>query len=222
MNARRTLAALFNRLVKDNIIPVNPVIRTTKMKQSAHANVPYSRTQLRVVMDQTKASNPNLYLCCLLTYGTFLRPHQEIRLLTRSAFNEDMSVITLGGNRNKSRRMRTVPVPDYARQRMLQENLGSLAEDCNIFTRCITPFNMSYFSTAWTRLKTELVEQRLITANHTLYSFRHTAAVNMYLKTKDPFKIQRALGHSSLTVTLTYLRSLGLMVDSSLEDLPDL
>jgi integrase len=61
----------------------------------------------------------------------------------------------------------------------------------------------------------------MITTDHTLYSFRHTAAVNMYLKTKDPYKIQQAFGHSSLRVTLTYLRNLGLVVDASLEDLPE-
>jgi len=52
-------------------------------------------------------------LCCLLTYGCLLSPHQEIRLLKWSDFSDDLSHINLGGNKVKSKRNRIVPVPSY-------------------------------------------------------------------------------------------------------------
>ena len=42
----------------------------------------------------------------------------------------------------------------------------------------------------------------------TLYSFRHTGAIEIFKHTGSIHKLQRAMGHSSLNVSLTYLRGL--------------
>lgn len=50
----------------------------------------------------------------------------------------------------------------------------------------------------------------------TIYSFRHTGAINIYKRTGSLTKLQQAMGHSSLQVSLTYLR--GLEVTELTED----
>jgi len=42
----------------------------------------------------------------------------------------------------------------------------------------------------------------------TLYSFRHSGAIEIYKRTGSLSKLQKASGHSSLAVSLTYLRGL--------------
>jgi len=42
----------------------------------------------------------------------------------------------------------------------------------------------------------------------TLYSFRHSGAIEIYKRTGSLSKLQKARGHSSLAVSLTYLRGL--------------
>ena len=49
----------------------------------------------------------------------------------------------------------------------------------------------------------------ILEKNHTIYSFRHTAAVDVYRRTKDVNLLKSMLGHSSILVTLKYLRGLG-------------
>lgn len=49
----------------------------------------------------------------------------------------------------------------------------------------------------------------LIKEKQTLYSFRHSAAVNVYKKIKDNYILQRLLGHITIVVTMKYLRGLG-------------
>ena len=44
--------------------------------------------------------------------------------------------------------------------------------------------------------------------DQTLYSFRHSGAIEIYKRTASLSKLQRAIGHSSLAVSLTYLRGL--------------
>ncbi|MBS1917883.1 MAG: tyrosine-type recombinase/integrase [Bacteroidetes bacterium] len=219
MNKRRALSALFNRI---SHLQENPVCETRKMKQFAHLNIPYKQGQLKTVLNYLQENHHELFICCLLMYGCLLRPHQEIRLLKRSSFNEEIKSIALSGNQNKGKRIRVVLIPEYVRKELLSRSMSDLPAEANIFSGRTTAYNMSYFSTAWARIKEQLCKDGIIGENHTLYSFRHTAAINMYLKTKDPYKIQQAFGHSSLKVTLTYLRNLGLVIDSSIDDLPDL
>jgi len=222
MSRRRTLSALFFRVKGKKLVEINPTQETKRLKEVHHLNVPFRKAQMKQVLDYVKERHANVYMCSLLMYGCLLRPHEEIRFLVRGSFDEGITKISLGGDQNKGKKIRSVFVPDYVREELLKHNILSLREDMNIFTQSIDAFNKSYFNTAWTRIKADLLKQDMITENHTLYSFRHSAAVNMYLKTRDPFKVQRALGHSSLLVTLVYLRSLGLVIDSSLDDLPEL
>lgn len=222
MSRRRTLSALFFRITGKKLLTVNPTSDTKRMKELPEINLPFRKDQLKEVLDYIRQRHRKLYLCSLLMYGCLLRPHEEIRYLKRGAFDEGLTKISLAGDENKGKKIRTVLVPDYVRQELISQGIADLPAGYNIFSHSVDTFAKSYFSTAWTRVGEHLRETDIITQEHTLYSFRHTAAVNMYLKTKDPYKVQRALGHSSLLVTLVYLRSLGLVIDSSLEDLPEL
>ena len=55
--------------------------------------------------------------------------------------------------------------------------------------------------------------------DQTIYSFRHSGAIEIYKRTGSLSKLQKALGHSSLAVSLTYLRGLEVS-DLEEEDMP--
>ena len=48
----------------------------------------------------------------------------------------------------------------------------------------------------------------MINEGVTLYSFRHTGALEIFKRTGSITKLQKAMGHSSIKVSLTYLRGL--------------
>jgi len=48
----------------------------------------------------------------------------------------------------------------------------------------------------------------LLEQDQTLYSFRHSGAIEIYKRTGSLSKLKKAMGHSSLAVSLTYLRGL--------------
>jgi integrase len=222
MSRRRTLSALFFRVTGKKLLDNNPTQETKRMREVPQINRPFRKEQMKTVLEHIQKRHDNLYVCCLLMYGCLLRPHEEIRYLTRGSFDEGMTKISLAGDENKGKKIRSVFVPEYVRQELIKQGIGDLPDWYNIFSHSVDAYAKSYFSNAWARVTEYLLENGVITEDHTLYSFRHTAAVNMYLKTKDPYKVQRALGHSSLLVTLVYLRSLGLVIDSSLDDLPEI
>ena len=163
------------------------------------------------ILEEIKSFNKNLHLCCLLTYGCLLRPHREVRELTWGDFSKDLDYIKLSGSRNKSGKNRIVPVPSF-----IVSSLNNTGITKNIFTGTTYSHNKDYFKTLWSRYKKQ---STILTEGQTLYSFRHSGAIDVYKRTGSLTKLQKALGHSSINVSLTYLRGLDI-AELREEDMP--
>lgn len=50
--------------------------------------------------------------------------------------------------------------------------------------------------------------KQLLDKGQTLYSFRHTGAIDVYKRTGSIEKLKAAMGHSNVIISLTYLRGL--------------
>lgn len=211
MNKRRTLSSVFSILNKQGYIENNPVIQTTKLKTKALLHAPYETEYLAKVFSHLKINQPKLYLCGLLMYGSFLRPHQEIRLLKRGDFSETLDTISLDGSSNKTGNIRIVRVPSFIIKELYALGIHSLNDSINIFSNAPEPLNESYFNLLWSRSKVKMKQLGLIKDNQTLYSFRHTGAIEIFKHNRDIKLLQGLMGHSNLNTTIIYLR--GLKVD---------
>ena len=189
-------------------------IEKSKLKTKKQVEVLNKPIQdIEGTLNEIKGFNYNLYLCCLLTYGCLLRPHQEVRLLKWKDFSHDLTSISLSGDRNKSQRNRIVPVPKFIR-----ENLIKGYDDDNIFSGSQIPFNESYFKNVWRRFK---ALNKCIDKDVTIYSFRHTGAINVYKKSNSIYLLKEVMGHSDVKVSLTYLRGLDIPKIKE-KDMPEL
>ena len=186
-------------------------IKIRRAKSTLHKPI----KEVERLLKDLKRHNHNLYLCCLITYGCLLRPHQEIRLLKWSDIDLNKGFISLSGDRNKSGRNRIVPIPSYVKEELLKlesESSGYL------FSNNGNAFSRDYFSILWKRYKAKTKKDL---KGITLYSFRHTAAVRVFEKTGSLLKLQQVMGHSDMKVSLTYLRGLEVK-QLDIEDLPEL
>lgn len=223
INRRRCLHTLFNEIVRKGHMTKNVVKQTKTARAKASLHEPYSESQLKEVLGFLKVEYPNLHLCCLLTYGCFLRPHHEIRLLKIKHIVRDFTQIQLSGSENKSKRVRTVYVPNYI-QDELKYRLSEITDsEANIFTLTRSVYNTGYFNLMWGKAKIKMIKLGILQPKQTIYSFRHTAVINVYRKTKDLHVLQQLLQHSNMVVTLNYLRGLGEVNDERLKEfLPEL
>ena len=205
--ARRHLNVLVNYLHEHGFDIQKPALKTRKQNETLHKPI----NDVKGLLDEVYCFNKNLHLCCLLTYCCLLRPHQEIRRLKWSDFSEGLKTISLSGGKVKSKRNRVVPVPIYIRELLVKGQPHH-----NIFTDTIRPLNEDYFKTLWSRFKrvSKLLEQ-----DQTLYSFRHSGAIEIFKRTGSITKLQKAMGHSSINVSLTYLRGLEI-AELKEEDMP--
>ena len=204
---RRHLNVLLNHL-KENGFNANPTsLKPLKQTETLHKPI----TKLNEVLEDIRSYNHNLYLCALFTYCCLLRPHREIRLLKWKDFSDDLKYVSVDGSRVKSKRNRIVPVPEVIRSSLL---VGQ--PDHFIFTNSPIEFNADYFKTLWSRYKKQSI---VIDKEVTLYSFRHTGAIDLFKRTGSITKLQSAMGHSSINVSLTYLRGLE-VPELTEEDMP--
>jgi len=194
---RLRLCTLINEAKKIGMSS-NPMQGIKSKRTNAQMHKCYN--ELKPILDEIKTYNFSLHLCCLMTYGCLLRPHREIRELTWADFSDDLNYIHLSGSRNKSGRNRIVPVPFYVRDILVKGNPKD-----NIFSGTPQPLNQDYFKTLWNRFKRQ---SNLLEQGQTLYSFRHSGAIEIFKRTGSLAKLQKAMGHSNLNVSLTYLRGL--------------
>lgn len=205
---RRNMNILFMTAAKFGLMH-NPLEGIKRKKEKAKLNRAIDKP--RELLEEIKAFNNNLYLCCLLTYGCLLRPHREVRELKWKDFDRNLTFIGLSGERNKSGRNRIVPIPIYVKEALVRGN-----DEWNIFSGTKDPFDPDYFKCLWSRFKKRSM---LLTENQTLYSFRHTGAISIYKKTGSLEKLKSAMGHSNILVSMTYLRGLDIP-ELKEEDMP--
>ena len=204
---RRHLNVLVNHLYENGFPIEKSALKPRKQTEKLHKPI----EDIAGVLKQLKAFNFNLYLCCLFTYGCLLRPHREVRLLKWRDFNKELTYVSVDGSRVKSKRNRIMPIPEFIRKELV---VGD--SDDNIFSGRPIEFNDDYFKTLWSRFKKKHPE---IGEQTTIYSFRHSGAIEIFKRTGSIHKLQRAMGHSSLNVSLTYLRGLE-VVELKEEDMP--
>ena len=193
---RRHVNVLVNYLYSRDFPIELSKLKTRKQVEVLHSPI----NDVKEMLFKIKNFNENLYICCLLTYGCLLRPHQEIRLLKWEDFSGDLSHINLTGSKVKSKRNRIVPIPSYIKEVLIKRD-----SNYNVFSNSIEPYNKGYFSLIWKRFKRLNPD---VGASITIYSFRHTGAIEIFKRTGSITKLQKAMGHSSINVSLTYLRGL--------------
>ena len=207
---RRHLNVLINEAINQGMNH-NPMKGVKAIKTKAKLHKPFN--DVPSILEEIKRFNYNLYLCCLITYGCLLRPHRVVRELCWGDFSEDLSYINLSGHRNKSGKNRIVPVPSYIKAVLIKRH-----NHLNIFSGEANALNTDYFKTLWGRFKKS---SKLLEGGQTLYSFRHTGAIEIFKRTGSVTKLQKAMGHSSINVSLTYLRGLEVS-ELKEEDMPTL
>ena len=207
-NTTRRHINAFLSYLKENGFPVEiSSLKPRKQTETLHKPI----EDVKSLLEEIKEYNFNLFLCCSLTYGCLLRPHREIRLLKWKDFSDDLIYISIDGARVKSKRNRVVPVPEFIRRELIFKE-----KEFNVFSNSPIAFNTHYFCKLWENFKKR---SQLLKESQTIYSFRHSGAIDIFKRTGSITKLQKAMGHSSINVSLTYLRGLEIP-ELNEEDMP--
>ena len=117
-------------------------------------------------------------------------------------------LIMIKRDTSKSRKVRYIPIhptlllhlKDYIAERNKREYRTHYLLVSSTVDRGLTPHGLKHW--------VDNMKKKTGVDFH-LHQFRHAFACNLARKDVNAFKIQKLLGHSSLNMTMTYLRSIG-------------
>ncbi|WP_309707329.1 tyrosine-type recombinase/integrase [Siphonobacter sp. SORGH_AS_0500] len=211
---RDNIFSFFNYLISKKLITENPfsVVRSLPTKSSQHR--PFTVEQINdfktVCLEERK--DVQLWFFVNMLYFTFMRPHEEARLLKVSDIKR--SIITVWADRAKTSNTRHVKIPPGLEAIFQQLNIRSYSPHYYVFTAegvpGPKPVSTDYF---YKRHVTVLKKLNLFGFNYDLYGWKHTGVIALYRATKDIKLIQNQAGHTNIQQTDEYLRDLGLYAE---------
>ncbi len=219
-NYKRCLSGLFGKLVQDKILFKNPCAGIETKKDDPIKNTPFTGHQILAIKNYLLAKDEKLYYFICHVIYTFLRPREIIRL-TAGDIRISEKVLTVETKTKRKEIKRLVgPVLSF------YESIGldKLPKKANVFTdtneikvwTALEKTKVDHFGHRFAKLKTDLGYG----PEYGIYSFRHTAALDLYHRfVKDGAthreavsKLMPIIGHENEKTTEKYLRDVGAML----------
>jgi integrase len=219
-NYRATIASLFSQLENDEIIPSNFVEKIIKLKENPKKNKPFTEDQLKTIREYLDENNPYLRTFIqFISYG-FLRNIEVCRLKVGDVDLNDRKIYV----RTKTETQSIKPIIDKLYSILDKMNLKEYSKDDFLLTRYNKPSKWNiketsktdYFSDQFLKVK----EALNLSDEYSIYSFRHTVAINIYHsfiaegKSQEQaiYDMMPITGHTSKAGLKNYLRGIGALV----------
>lgn len=204
-NHKSTLRAIFEALVKREIIKKNPCSEIPALPEDVGGNIAFPDTKRDVLLEYIEKKDKQLYLFIRIIYYTYMRP-KEIRLLQVKHIDFINRKIYVPEENSKNNKGQYVTIPTALLNLFFERKVNELKDDDFVFqkNKKLLPINEMY-----NRHRNVLFKHNLL-GEHTMYSWKHTGVCSAYRAGIDIKSLQRQLRHSSVAQTEVYLKSLGL------------
>lgn len=165
----------------------------------------YQRHQADRIGDYLSAHDPTLLLWCEFVYYCFLRPRSELRMLKVQDIYFDNREIIVPGSISKNKKTEPITIPDVfypSIAHFQDEKPGRYIFEGK------KPGTPTGYNTLGQRYHNVLQLLGFDTDQYSVYSWKHTGAVEFYRATRDLVGLQAQLRHHSLDQVKQYLRQL--------------
>ena len=153
----------------------------------------------------------NTYRFCMTVYYTLTRPVKETRQLMCKDINFERGIITIDPLRAKGGQGGKIPMAPELAEMFREMGVDKAPGNYYIFGSEGFPgpkcYKASYFSWFW---RVKVRQPNELDKDFTIYSWKHTRVIDLYLSGVVAADIQRMCRHKSATEFETYLRDLGL------------
>lgn len=223
------LRAFFNELIRRGVITNNPAKRLSKLKTIVQSHVPYMDYEIITIKKQLEKKDPQLLVVCEVIYYCAIRRH-ELRYAQVDHIRDGKWLIpgkiTYKGKTikvSKNGLPQSVVIPNQILEKI--KSLGWLDYPGHYFIfggrgrPSPSPHGRDNLTT---RYREKVKEPLELGPEKTLYGWKHTGVCKLYKKFKDPDMVRRHCRHSTLEMTMIYLRSLDLFDQQEIaESFPD-
>ncbi|MGY4788494.1 tyrosine-type recombinase/integrase [Bacillus sp. OHL2] len=190
----RVYRAMFNFLEREDFIEVNPMSGVRLLKQDIDLTNCFTDNEMKEVLRQP---NQRDYVAMILLLDSGIRANELLSLRTGDV-DFQTSFITLGGEKNKNRKPRIVPISAHTVKLLLQfinENKKHFSTERIFLSSYGEPLGQNHFNK---RLKYYAENAGIKDKKVTAHVYRHTWAKNMTLNGCDSFTLQKMGGWSDI------------------------
>lgn len=184
--------AIFNYLIDQEICKENPAARIKPLPEQITKHRYFDNETFKRIKEK---ADPELLSFIMFLYHTGTRPN-EARQLTSENILRERKLLFIPASVSKNKKDDYVPLSDYVLKNYRKE--GKLFD-----------VSVNYFGQKFAKLKKELKLQK----DFTLYSIKATRAIHLAQDGANPYTIMSLFRHSSLEITMSYLRDLNVTVN---------
>jgi len=186
-------------------------VKVKEKQPSSTLHKPYTQTQLAAILREV-ADTPHLNLFFHLAYYTFCRPGRELTNLR--VRDIETSTIYIIPSHDKNGVGRRVIIPRALEELLTRYKVRDYPPHYFLFTKKRVPGEVpvddQYF---YTNLRRILRKLGMEGQQYTLYSLKSSGNIALWQATQDLELIRRQNGHSNLSMTMRYLRQLGIIIN---------
>lgn len=202
--------AIFTELIAEEKLEKNPC-QVKKVKGDSLSGVPFSKEHSKLVLQQCKEDDTQLLTFIQFIYYTLNRPN-ALRLLKVGDIDLEKKTIRFSSSYAKNRKTGHVLISNAFFKVISELNLKDYPSDFYLFGHHGVPspvaVSKNFF---WEKHYDILKDLDLYKYRYSLYCWKHTGAVALYEAIKDIKRVSEQCLHSSVLVTMTYLRNMGVV-----------
>lgn len=200
------VSSIFNWFVREDKIDKSPVRGIDSKKVSISMHKYYDDAIAKKLKALIRADNPYLLSFCEFIYYTGTRPKSEARLLQVKHLLFERKLIFIPGNISKNKKDDYIPMAPELEQ--LLTPLKQMPPETYIWGNKgpdIKPASQNRFASQYKPYKDAME----LSEEYTIYSWKHSRAIDLANAKVDPYAIMKLFRHSGLDITMKYLRDLG-------------
>ncbi|MCK5369568.1 MAG: site-specific integrase, partial [Cyclobacteriaceae bacterium] len=209
------IRAVLNYIISRDhkIFSRNPAADINMLHTSTKKHAAYSNEQMTSLKhEMIKQGDFQLVLFMHFIYYTLARPN-EIKSLKIADIEVENDQIYISRKASKNRKSDYVDIYPPLKQAILESKIMEYPKEYFVFSSLQIPGpNKSYRKYFYRKHIKILNALELSDSNreYTLYSYKHSGAINLYLSGLEPIDIQKQCRHQTLQQTMDYLRELDL------------
>lgn len=217
-NTVEHLNTLYSHLAERKVLPPTP-FKIKKLKEEVTSkNIAFTDKDRECVEKHLMQHEPELYLFTRFIYYAFIRPG-ELHQITLADVRLFERYIIIRGTISKNGKTETVQIIPPLFSELLKISINDEKQFYYLFGKGLVPSRyVSAKEVAFRRHQKVLKTLGLLESGYTLYSWKHTGAVNAYRAGVGVKELQKLLRHSSVSITDIYLKSLGLRTDPNIQN----
>jgi len=185
-------------------------------------NIPFNDKQLAELIPYLQKEHTYLWYFTAFIYYAFMRA-SEIKRIQIKDLDIYGKKIRIPHDKSKVRKFDIIPMADPLVEIIEKMNIDRYPLNYYLFSINRTPGERQLGKDWQSRHFKPVKEKFGLSDDHTIYAFKHTAVCRWYAHEKDLVRIQRMCRHSTIDMTVRYLKSLGLLIDEyRIDTLPPL